>query len=90
MANHRQLERKYNELQHAIIANDGVECAQAPEAFFPEDSTPNAKKFAEIVAKSICADCPIKALCLDYAKSTRVYGVWGGTTYEERYPNAAR
>lgn len=87
MANLRQLERKYIELQHAITQNDGVECSQLPDAFFPEDLPADDRAFAVIAAKAICCDCPVKSLCLDYAKSTRVYGIWGGTTYEERYAN---
>jgi WhiB family redox-sensing transcriptional regulator len=39
----------------------------------------------EAVAKRICAVCPVRQLCLDYALSTREgHGVWGGLNETER------
>jgi len=36
-------------------------------------------------AKAICATCPVRVECLDYAVSLRLmYGVWGGLTYTQR------
>lgn len=36
-------------------------------------------------AKQICAFCPIKKECFDYAVSDwRVCGIWGGTTEDQR------
>lgn len=33
----------------------------------------------------ICAGCPVRAECLDYALESRQrYGIWGGTTERER------
>jgi WhiB family transcriptional regulator, redox-sensing transcriptional regulator len=81
----RQLERKYIELQEAIRENAGVECSQLPEVFFPEDEPDPVSKRAMIkVAKQVCADCPVKLRCFDYALSAGMVGIWGGTTYEER------
>lgn len=81
----RQLERKYIELQEAIRNNGGVECSQLPDAFFPEDELDhNQRRQMTKVAKLVCADCPIKAKCLDYALSAHMQGIWGGTTAEER------
>jgi len=87
MLTHRQLERKYIELQEAIrdIAG-GVGCANDPDLFFPEDligSTYDRKLVAN-QAKAICEDCPVKIKCLDYAVSAGMHGVWGGTTEFER------
>jgi WhiB family redox-sensing transcriptional regulator len=49
------------------------------EIFFPA----NADEEAE--ALSICATCPVRAQCLDYAVRNReTYGIWGGTTPEQR------
>ena len=81
----RQIERKYIELQEAIRNNDGVQCASVPEVFFPEDE-PNAdiRRSMVKVAKEVCNDCPVKTLCLDYAISAGMHGIWGGTTHEER------
>ncbi len=36
-------------------------------------------------AKAICAQCPVRYECLDWAIRTRQdYGVWGGLTESER------
>ena len=36
-------------------------------------------------AKKICAGCPVKQECLEYALANREqYGVWGGMTFAER------
>jgi WhiB family redox-sensing transcriptional regulator len=36
-------------------------------------------------AKAICASCPVRELCLEFALETReADGVWGGTTARER------
>jgi len=81
----RQLERKYIELQEAIRENGGVECSQLPDAFFPEDELDHSQRKQLIkVAKLVCADCPVKALCFDYAFSANMQGIWGGSTADER------
>ena len=79
------LDRKFIELQEAIRNNNGVECETIPDFFFPEEPDKVNQRIVISIAKSICETCPIKVQCLDYAKSTRVYGIWGGTTYEERH-----
>lgn len=79
-------EKKFLELHEAIRDNGGAECETLPDFFFPEEPDRVQQKIVVDIAKGICDNCPLKAICLDYAKSTRVYGVWGGTTYEERYP----
>ena len=39
----------------------------------------------EARAKAICAECPVRAECLDYALSIREpHGIWGGLTEAER------
>jgi WhiB family redox-sensing transcriptional regulator len=49
------------------------------EAFFPERGAPCA------AAREMCAGCPVREQCLDYALKTRQRdGVWGGTTPKER------
>jgi len=36
-------------------------------------------------AKSICADCPVKSTCLEFAIDNKIdKGVWGGTSERER------
>lgn len=81
----RQIERKYIELQEAIRNNDGVQCASVPEVFFPEDEHDlEIRKSMVKVAKEVCADCPVRLRCFDYALSAGMHGIWGGTTHEER------
>jgi WhiB family redox-sensing transcriptional regulator len=36
-------------------------------------------------ARRVCADCPVKTECLEYALANRIdHGVWGGTSERER------
>lgn len=55
-------------------------CADKPPSlFFPSDGV------GVEVAKRVCADCPVKAMCLEYALDNRIdHGVWGGTSERER------
>jgi len=54
------------------------------ELFFPVGSTgPAARQLAE--AKQVCARCPVREDCLEWAVDNRVaFGVWGGQSEEER------
>ena len=37
------------------------------------------------MAKAICATCPVRGLCLEYALAVREpYGIWGGLNEYER------
>ena len=50
-----------------------------PATFFPSDGV------GVEVAKRLCATCPVKPQCLDYALDNRIdHGVWGGTSERER------
>jgi WhiB family redox-sensing transcriptional regulator len=55
-----------------------------PDLFFPISSRgPAEKQIAR--AKMICAGCRVRRECLDFALShDQVYGIWGGTTREDR------
>ncbi|WP_199432334.1 WhiB family transcriptional regulator [Qaidamihabitans albus] len=55
-----------------------------PELFFPvSEMGPGARQTAE--AKAVCARCPVRAECLDYALDNGLdSGVFGGTTERER------
>jgi WhiB family redox-sensing transcriptional regulator len=57
-------------------------CAQTdPEAFFAEKG--EWQKTAD--AKRICAACPVRAQCLEFALTNKEqYGVWGGLSERER------
>ena len=54
--------------------------------FAPSYFEKRGEKLArEAVAKRICAVCPVRQLCLDYALDTREgHGVWGGLNETER------
>ncbi len=50
-----------------------------PAVFFPSDGV------GVEVARRICATCPVKEPCLEYALHHRVdHGVWGGASERER------
>ena len=52
---------------------------RAPQDFFPSDGVGVDQ------ARRICADCPVKAPCLEYALTYRIdHGVWGGASERER------
>jgi WhiB family redox-sensing transcriptional regulator len=64
----------------ALAWQEDALCAQTdPEAFFPEKggSTRDAKR--------ICAQCTVRAECLEYAlKNDERFGIWGGLSERER------
>ncbi len=55
-----------------------------PELFFPVGS--KGPVLDEIrAAKAVCASCPVRLRCLEFALETNQdTGIWGGTTEEER------
>lgn len=55
-----------------------------PDLFFPEGKgIPTQRKIK--LARQVCATCPVRAECLDYALRTgQDFGVWGGTVPMER------
>jgi WhiB family transcriptional regulator, redox-sensing transcriptional regulator len=55
------------------------------DVFFPESG-----ESAE-PARQVCARCPVRQPCLDYAISNRIaYGIWGGLTGRERRAQQSR
>ena len=51
----------------------------SPTEFFPSDGV------GVEVAKRVCAECPVKSECLEYALTYRIdHGVWGGCSERER------
>ena len=55
-------------------------CAQTdPDVFYPE------KGGTSRPAKQVCATCPVRDECLDFAVATdERWGIWGGLTERER------
>jgi hypothetical protein len=79
------IERNYLELHEAIREVGSVECEELPDVFFAQEASRDAQELVEDIAKGICERCPVRVRCRDYALSTRVTGIWGGTTEVERY-----
>ena len=58
---------------------EGLCAEKPPSLFFPSDGV------GVDVARKICAECPVKSACLEYALENRIdHGVWGGTSERER------
>ncbi len=56
----------------------------APDLFFPVGSTGQAVEQIA-AAKAVCARCPVREPCLEFALLTHQdAGVWGGTSEDER------
>ncbi len=56
-------------------------CKSIPtEVFFPSNYTEASLE----PAKRICSQCDVKAECLQDAISHNVYGIWAGTTEQQR------
>jgi WhiB family redox-sensing transcriptional regulator len=52
---------------------------QPPETFFPRDGV------GVEIAKRVCAVCPVRELCLEYALVHNIeHGVWGGASERAR------
>ncbi|MFC6085249.1 WhiB family transcriptional regulator [Sphaerisporangium aureirubrum] len=61
-----------------------------PELFFPISAT-GPGQAQQDRAKAVCARCPVRPACLDYALTTgQEHGIWGGTAPEERRPTPNR
>jgi WhiB family transcriptional regulator, redox-sensing transcriptional regulator len=55
-----------------------------PELFFPV--TPAGPSLVQLArAKKVCARCPVRTPCLEFALETgQDFGVWGGASEQER------
>ena len=53
-----------------------------PETFFPIGDNAPASQVAR--AKAVCAQCPVRQACLDWAVTALPYGIAGGLTGDER------
>ncbi len=53
--------------------------------FGPDGETRQEREIREAKAAAVCASCPVRAQCLDYALRNSVrYGIWGGLNREQR------
>jgi WhiB family redox-sensing transcriptional regulator len=57
-----------------------------PEMFFsPDDERGPRKRQRDATAKAVCASCPVKRKCFEWALAVHEpYGIWGGATASER------
>lgn len=64
---------------------DHAACLSAEtDLFFPIGSSGSAV-LQVLEAKQVCAECPVRVACLDWAVKLNVdHGVWGGLSEEER------
>lgn len=78
-------ERIVTDLNEAIMDLGNVECEQVPDIFYPEDFSGSLqmREMAVQTARKICLRCPVIAKCLK-AGMYEEYGIWGGTTPEQR------
>jgi WhiB family redox-sensing transcriptional regulator len=54
--------------------------------FGPDGETPPERASREARAKAVCASCPVRAECLDFALAHHVRnGIWGGLNERERF-----
>ena len=75
----------------AVNWRSSAACLSAdPDLFFPISSTgPAERQIAR--AKVICAGCPVRVQCLDFALThDQTHGIWGGTTAEDRQRDRRR
>lgn len=53
--------------------------------FGPDGERQAEREYREYVAKEVCAGCPVRRDCLDYAvERPEAYGTWGNLGEEER------
>jgi WhiB family redox-sensing transcriptional regulator len=56
----------------------GLCVGEDPEVFFPSHGEPGTD------AREICAACPVRGDCLNYATEADEFGIWGGLDQQER------
>lgn len=52
--------------------------------FFSDDGRTLAHRFAQLEAREICEQCPVREPCETYATINRLDGIWGGYGSRER------
>jgi WhiB family redox-sensing transcriptional regulator len=62
------------------------DCRGASTALFvaPVGEPAGARRAREAMALALCASCPVRIACRDYARAHREVGIWGGETDGER------
>ena len=66
-------------------------CGQLPKDLFFPPGNSDVTRADEERAKEVCAVCPVRSQCLEFAlENDERFGVWGGTTPNERRALVAR
>jgi len=89
------IQKLYRDFHRKVIEVEPP-CVTQPESFYPEDfdsrqGTERPQHYNSTIrqaiklAKSLCAECPIRKDCLEYAvEAQEEWGIWGGLTARER------
>ena len=61
-------------------------CKGLSHLFFPAPAErPQARERREALARTVCAECDVNAVCQDFARRNHEYGFWGGESEDERH-----
>ncbi len=74
------MQRITTRLLQPVEWQSNARCAEVdPEIFFPE------RGGSSKAARAVCAQCSVRAQCLEYALNNKEqFGIWGGTSERER------
>ena len=74
------MQRITTRLLQPVEWQSNARCAGVdPEIFFPE------RGGSSRAARAVCAVCPVRLECLEYALNNKEqFGIWGGTSERER------
>jgi hypothetical protein len=65
--------------EHGACGQMGLTIPERDDLFFP------GRGKSTQPAKDICAGCPVRVDCLEYALAAKIeFGIYGGTSYRER------
>jgi WhiB family redox-sensing transcriptional regulator len=79
------------ELLEIVVPNgddwrEHAACKGRTRLFFaPKAERPQARARREAQANRLCASCPVRTPCRNYARSKHEYGFWGGESEEDRH-----
>ncbi len=60
-------------------------CAGKTQLFYPSaGERPEARAAREVQASLVCAVCPVRTPCRQWAREHREYGFWGGESEDDR------
>lgn len=73
------------EEQDLVWQNRAACSGEDPDLFFPMRASHKEDAERLAAAKSICAICPVREECLEYALAMNMqFGIWGGVSEKQR------